>query len=233
MLANSLVFLTGYKVLRKGLTPAGVAHSWALGASVFSAFGPGGYLLVCLYFIFGTLVSMDVCAVVVGSFVKASCAGSSTPQPCTQSRCTRHANAPGGVLHARHAWPQATKLKMEQKQREGIAEARSGQRGPVSACRHECMQANLEGQSVMMAGHASAQACHHLSPPSSRKSIRARQLPHARRKRFTMQRVPCRARQCGRCVALKRVAAALRTAACRQAYGARASQVWRVQCWRC
>ncbi|PNH06971.1 hypothetical protein TSOC_006612, partial [Tetrabaena socialis] len=81
ILCNSAVFALGYKVLRKGLTPAGVAHSWFLGGSVFSAFGAGGYVLVCLYFILGTLV---------------------------------------------------TKLKLEQKQKEGIAEARSGQRGPAS-----------------------------------------------------------------------------------------------------
>ncbi|KAG2497752.1 hypothetical protein HYH03_004024 [Edaphochlamys debaryana] len=78
---TSAVFTAGWKVLRKGLTPAGVAHSWFLGASIFSAFGVGGFSLVCLYFIFGTLV---------------------------------------------------TKLKLEQKQKEGIAEARSGQRGPAS-----------------------------------------------------------------------------------------------------
>lgn len=40
-----------------GLTPAGVAHSWLLGTLVYAAFGPGGYLLVCLYFIFGSAVS--------------------------------------------------------------------------------------------------------------------------------------------------------------------------------
>ncbi|EFJ42763.1 hypothetical protein VOLCADRAFT_97151 [Volvox carteri f. nagariensis] len=80
-LCNSAVFTLGYTVLRKGLTPLGVAHAWFLGTSVFSAFGLGGYLLVCLYFIFGTLV---------------------------------------------------TKIKLEQKQKEGIAEARSGQRGPSS-----------------------------------------------------------------------------------------------------
>lgn len=53
---NSAVFGLGYKVLRKGLTPAGVAHAWFLGSAVFAAFGAGGYMLVCLYFIFGTLV---------------------------------------------------------------------------------------------------------------------------------------------------------------------------------
>ncbi|GIL95340.1 hypothetical protein Vretimale_1383 [Volvox reticuliferus] len=81
VLCNSTVFALGYKVLRKGLTPLGVAHAWFLGTSIFSAFGLGGYVLVCLYFIFGTLV---------------------------------------------------TKVKLEQKQKEGIAEARSGQRGPSS-----------------------------------------------------------------------------------------------------
>ncbi|KAG2450027.1 hypothetical protein HYH02_000131 [Chlamydomonas schloesseri] len=81
ILCNSAVFALGYKVLRKGLTPEGVAHAWFLGSAVFAAFGLGGHGLVCLYFIFGTLV---------------------------------------------------TKLKLEQKQREGIAEARSGQRGPSS-----------------------------------------------------------------------------------------------------
>ncbi|GLI69865.1 hypothetical protein VaNZ11_014582 [Volvox africanus] len=81
VLCNSAVFTLGYKILRKGLTPWGVAHAWFLGTSIFSAFGLGGYVLVCLYFIFGTLV---------------------------------------------------TKIKLEQKQKEGIAEARSGQRGPSS-----------------------------------------------------------------------------------------------------
>lgn len=54
---NSLVFITGINVLLKGLTVEGVLNSWLLGTAVYSAFGPGGYLLVCLYFIFGTLVS--------------------------------------------------------------------------------------------------------------------------------------------------------------------------------
>ena len=39
-----------------GLTPAGVLHSWVLGASICSAFGTGGYALVCLYFLLGTAV---------------------------------------------------------------------------------------------------------------------------------------------------------------------------------
>lgn len=80
-LANAFVYVAGIKVLLKGLTVAGIAHSFFLGASIFSAFGPGGYLLVCLYFIVGSLV---------------------------------------------------TKVKLAQKQKEGIAEARSGRRGPAS-----------------------------------------------------------------------------------------------------
>ena len=46
----------GYTALRKGLTNEGVAHAWLLGASTWSAFGPAGYSLVCMYFILGTLV---------------------------------------------------------------------------------------------------------------------------------------------------------------------------------
>ncbi|KAK9808339.1 hypothetical protein WJX73_003804 [Symbiochloris irregularis] len=74
---NSLVYVLGIKVLLAGLTPAGVLHSWFLGTTVYSAFGPAGYLLVCLYFVLGSLV---------------------------------------------------TKVKLAQKQKEGIAEARSGRR---------------------------------------------------------------------------------------------------------
>ncbi|KAK9832648.1 hypothetical protein WJX81_006957 [Elliptochloris bilobata] len=78
---NSMVFLLGIRVLLAGLTPAGVAHSWVLGTLVYSAFGLGGYVLVCLYFIFGSAV---------------------------------------------------TKVRLAQKQKEGIAEARSGRRSPGS-----------------------------------------------------------------------------------------------------
>jgi uncharacterized protein (TIGR00297 family) len=81
LLVNSLVYLLGLPILLKGLTPAGVVHSWVLGTIVYSAFGPGGYLLVCLYFLLGSLV---------------------------------------------------TKVKLAQKQSEGIAEARSGRRSPGS-----------------------------------------------------------------------------------------------------
>lgn len=41
---------------RAGLTGAGVLHSWALGTAIYSAFGAGGYVLVCLYFILGSAV---------------------------------------------------------------------------------------------------------------------------------------------------------------------------------
>ena len=78
--ANSLVYVLGLPVLLKGLTWEGVLSSWFLGTLSYSAFGPGAYALVCLYFIVGSLV---------------------------------------------------TKLRLAQKQREGIAEARSGRRGVV------------------------------------------------------------------------------------------------------
>jgi len=76
--ANTVVFTGGIKVLLKGLTWPGVINSWFLGTTVMAAFGVGGYVLVCLYFVFGSAV---------------------------------------------------TKIKLEQKQAEGIAEARGGRRG--------------------------------------------------------------------------------------------------------
>jgi len=79
--ANTAVFTLGIRVLLKGLTWAGVLHSWLLGSLVYGAFGLGGYVLVCVYFLLGSAV---------------------------------------------------TKLKLEQKQKEGIAEARSGRRSPAS-----------------------------------------------------------------------------------------------------
>lgn len=55
--ANTAVYVTGIKVLLNGLTWTGVMHSWFLGGSVYAAYGLGGYALVCLYFIVGSLVS--------------------------------------------------------------------------------------------------------------------------------------------------------------------------------
>lgn len=81
LLVNTTVFVAGLQVLLQGLTPAGVANSWLLGTAVYSAFGPGAYILVCLYFLLGSAV---------------------------------------------------TKVKLQQKQQEGIAEARSGRRSPGS-----------------------------------------------------------------------------------------------------
>lgn len=39
------------------LLETGVAHAWFLGTLAFSAFGLGGYFLVCLYFVLGTAVT--------------------------------------------------------------------------------------------------------------------------------------------------------------------------------
>jgi uncharacterized protein (TIGR00297 family) len=78
---NAAVFLAGLRVLLRGLTPSGVAHAAVLGTLVYAAFGPGGYALVCVYFLAGSAV---------------------------------------------------TKLRLAQKQAEGIAEARSGRRSPAS-----------------------------------------------------------------------------------------------------
>lgn len=78
--ATTAVFVVGMPVLLSGLTPQGVALSWLLGGSIFSAFGAGGFSLVCAYFILGSA---------------------------------------------------ATKFRLKEKEAKGIAEKRSGRRGPV------------------------------------------------------------------------------------------------------
>ena len=62
-----------------GLTPAGVLHSWFLGTSVYAAFGWGAYILVCLYFLLGSAVSMP--------HVVHACLS-----PCTAASCTTAAH---------------------------------------------------------------------------------------------------------------------------------------------
>ncbi|KAL6779398.1 CPLD37 [Auxenochlorella protothecoides x Auxenochlorella symbiontica] len=83
LVVNSLVYLLGIRILRKGLTWVGYSSSWVLGTLSYAAFGYKGYLIVCLYFILGTLV---------------------------------------------------TKVRMKQKEAEGIAEKRSGHRSLGSVC---------------------------------------------------------------------------------------------------
>ena len=58
--ANTVVYVTGIGVLLNGLTWAGVLHSWFLGSTVYAAFGLGGYSLVCLYFLIGSLVESSL-----------------------------------------------------------------------------------------------------------------------------------------------------------------------------
>ena len=52
------MYLLGIRVLLAGLLPSAVALSWVLGTVVYAAFGLGGYVLVCLYFILGSAVGM-------------------------------------------------------------------------------------------------------------------------------------------------------------------------------
>lgn len=53
---NTAVYVLGIKVLLRGLTWVGVLSSWFLGTLTYAAFGAGGYVIVCLYFIIGSLV---------------------------------------------------------------------------------------------------------------------------------------------------------------------------------
>ncbi|CAI5972667.1 unnamed protein product [Closterium sp. NIES-65] len=81
LLVTSTIFAVGLPGLLAGLTVPGVMSAFLLGVTVWRAFFWPGFLIVCLYFILGTLV---------------------------------------------------TKVKLKQKQQEGIAEKRSGRRGPWS-----------------------------------------------------------------------------------------------------
>ena len=54
---NSTVFILGYKALSSGLSNAAIVHSWVLGTGCLAAFQWKGYVLVCLYFVAGTLVT--------------------------------------------------------------------------------------------------------------------------------------------------------------------------------
>ena len=54
---NSSVFLVGYKALSSGLSYVGIAHAWFLGTVCLAAFQVQGYVLVCAYFVFGTLAT--------------------------------------------------------------------------------------------------------------------------------------------------------------------------------
>ena len=119
---NSAVFLLGIRVLLAGLTPAGVANSWLLGTLVYAAFGWTGYLLVCIYFLLGSAVRFSVPNVVYHgipfAYIIARYAGVRASQQQQPEATTYSA--------------QVTKVKLQQKQREGIAEARSGRRSVVS-----------------------------------------------------------------------------------------------------
>lgn len=53
---NTVVYILGIQVLLRGLTWSGVLSSWILGTLSYAAFGAGGYAIVCLYFIMGSLV---------------------------------------------------------------------------------------------------------------------------------------------------------------------------------
>lgn len=55
---NTAVFIAGSPVLLKGLTNWGMVNAFILGTTVFAAFGAGGFALVCIYFLFGTAVSV-------------------------------------------------------------------------------------------------------------------------------------------------------------------------------
>lgn len=59
--ANTAVYVAGIRVLLRGLTWVGVCSSWVLGTLSYAAFGVGGYVIVCLYFLIGSAVGALCC----------------------------------------------------------------------------------------------------------------------------------------------------------------------------
>jgi uncharacterized protein (TIGR00297 family) len=63
VLANTIVYIFGRRVLLKGLALDGYVSSYVLGCLSYAAFGLYGYLIVCMYFLIGSYVTklkMDV-----------------------------------------------------------------------------------------------------------------------------------------------------------------------------
>ena len=63
IIANTVVYILGNRVLLKGLSLDGFVSSYFLGCVSYAAFGPVGYVIVCLYFLIGSYVTklkMDV-----------------------------------------------------------------------------------------------------------------------------------------------------------------------------
>ncbi len=165
VVVNSAVFLLGIRVLQAGLMPSAVALSWVLGTAVYAAFGLGGYALVCLYFVFGSAVRTSIQHNALQHAHIAMCTlqckvhqhtlqqpreARAVPGNIDSSTWELKACAAAHVLQhnitcqtAYRSALQVTKVKLEQKQREGIAEARSGRRSTVLLfCRgavHQCL----------------------------------------------------------------------------------------------
>ena len=97
-----------------------------LGTVVYSAFGIGGYAVVCLYFLLGSAVSPQLTR--QRDFESSKQADQSVILPiqcASDDFCVAL---------------QATKVKLKQKQAEGIAEGRSGRRSIVSLCDEQAAQ---------------------------------------------------------------------------------------------
>ncbi|KAL6506873.1 Protein vte6, chloroplastic [Orobanche hederae] len=128
ILSNILIFVLGSPLLVYGLSTSGIAAAFLLGTLTWRAFGSSGFLLVATYFVILLISPVKLrWHGVIGEFGGAHY---SVTAP------TKLAILPLDQSHSHimlwHVGTAATKVKMAQKEAQGVAEKRRGRRGPGS-----------------------------------------------------------------------------------------------------
>ncbi|KAL0306613.1 UNVERIFIED_CONTAM: protein VTE6, chloroplastic [Sesamum radiatum] len=112
LLSNAVIFLLGSPILVSGLSLSGIAAAFLLGTLTWRAFGPSGFLLVATYFVIGDEGFSIFNAFMLELKILLLCLDS-----CFSDLFMGTA---------------VTKVKMAQKEAQGVAEKRKGRRGPGS-----------------------------------------------------------------------------------------------------
>ncbi|KAF7822588.1 protein VTE6, chloroplastic [Senna tora] len=111
LLSNLLIFIVGSPILVTGLSLSGIAAAFLLGTLTWRAFGPSGFLLVATYFIIVRRNFISIWLLILF--------------------CQCNSDCGCGIQY--YLWgTAATKVKMKQKEAQGVAEKRKGRRGPGS-----------------------------------------------------------------------------------------------------
>ncbi|KAL6554360.1 Protein vte6, chloroplastic [Orobanche minor] len=133
ILSNVLIFVLGSPLLVSGLSTSGIAAAFLLGTLTWRAFGSSGFLLVATYFVILLISPVKLMCRnmrwhgVIGEFVGPHYSVTAPTKlaslPLDQSHCH---------IMLWHVGTAATKVKMAQKEAQGVAEKRRGRRGPES-----------------------------------------------------------------------------------------------------